>query len=611
MATDADDNDADARFVRVTDLATLESQGQQVVSEGGRAVALFHHDGRVFAVDNRCPHMGFPLVRGSVEEGILTCHWHHARFELEAGDTFDIWADDVQTFPVEVRDDGVYLDPDPDPDVPPAVRWRNRLADGLQENLPLVMAKSIVGLDDCGKGFHTPLETAVDFGTKYRDTGWGRGLTTLGCAANLRSEVGGRDKRRAMFLGVREVADECAGEPPRFQQYAFDNRNVSKERLKGWFRDNCEVRDSDGAERVLLTAIATLPPEDVAEIVFSAATDHRYMNAGHTLDFINTAFETLDHLEGGAHRDSATPSGGGSGPRGYDERAAGVLASTVDQITDATRSEERSSWRTPVDIAGLCADANDLLPDLVAAGAGERWERPEGFVETLLGEDPEAIIDALTDAVREGATTVQLADAVARAATRRVTYFSTNNEFGDWNTVHHTFTYADAVHRAAGRTDATELYRACFDGAMSVYLDRFLNSPRAPVPEPGESDRDPVAVREELLACFDEQGEVNRAAALVSEHFDAGGDPADLKRTLGRGLLREDAGFHTLQNVEAGFRRFEAVSDGGSEAPFERRVALMAPARYMAAHFPTRREAEQTFSIATRLHRGERLHEVE
>jgi hypothetical protein len=37
----------------------------------------------------------------------------------------------------------------------------------------------------------------------------------------------------------------------------------------------------------------------------------------------------------------------------------------------------------------------------------------------------------------------------------------------------------------------------------------------------------------------------------------------------------------------------------------------MAPARYMAAHFPTRREAEQTFSIATRLHRGERLHEVE
>jgi len=75
---------------------------------------------------------------------------------------------------------------------------------------------------------------------------------------------------------------------------------------------------------------------------------------------------------------------------------------------------------------------------------------------------------------------------------------------------------------------------------------------------------------------------------------------------LGRGLLREDAGFHTLQNVEAAFQRHDYVDDEEGQ-----RVALMATARYMAAHFPTNRENEQTFSIATRLHRGERLHEAE
>ena len=36
-------------------------------------------------------HMGFPLNRGSLEDGILTCHWHHARFELTSGCTFDLW----------------------------------------------------------------------------------------------------------------------------------------------------------------------------------------------------------------------------------------------------------------------------------------------------------------------------------------------------------------------------------------------------------------------------------------------------------------------------------------------------------------------------------------
>jgi nitrite reductase/ring-hydroxylating ferredoxin subunit len=69
--------------------------------------------GQVFALDNRCPHMGFPLHRGTVRDGILTCHWHHAKFDLASGCTLDPFADDDAAFAVEVRDDMVYLDPRP------------------------------------------------------------------------------------------------------------------------------------------------------------------------------------------------------------------------------------------------------------------------------------------------------------------------------------------------------------------------------------------------------------------------------------------------------------------------------------------------------------------
>jgi nitrite reductase/ring-hydroxylating ferredoxin subunit len=225
-------------YVPVCDLADLEEEGRTVVQYDGRAVALFFHEEEVHAVDNRCPHMGFPLVRGTVEEGVLTCHWHHARFELAEGDTFDPWADDVQTFPVEVGDGEVRIDPDPEPTVPPATRWRNRLADGMQEDITLVQAKAVIGVDEHGDGFRTPLETAANFGTKYRASGWGRGLTTLSYMAEIHRDVGGRDRRRAMFTGVREVSDNVAGEAPRFQQHAFENRDLSKERLKSWFREN-------------------------------------------------------------------------------------------------------------------------------------------------------------------------------------------------------------------------------------------------------------------------------------------------------------------------------------------------------------------------------------
>jgi nitrite reductase/ring-hydroxylating ferredoxin subunit len=571
-------------FVQVAQFEDLRENGREIVAPAGKAVALFHHEGEVYAVDNRCPHMGFPLSEGSVDDGILTCHWHHARFELACGDTFDIWADDVQTYPTAVRDGEVYIDPDPEPDVPPETYWRNRLVDGLSENLSLVMAKSVIHLDDLGEGFTTPLETTLEFGISYRSMGWGRGLTTLGAMANLYGWVGGQDKRRAMYVGAREVADETAGEPPRFDQYALDNEALTKERLKGWFRENCEVRDATGAERTIRTAAAVLPPDEVVEILVAAATDHLYMNSSHTLDFLNKACETLDHV-------------------GWD-RAPDVLGSTVEQIANGSRAEERSQWRQPVDVASLVFDAHDALPDLVAAGDGREWERPDDFVELLLSDDPELIVDTLQGAVQAGATAAQLTDAVADAATRRVAHFATSNEFNDWNTVHHTFSYTNAAHELARRTDAVEAYRPAFDGAMSVYLDRFLNQPAARLPDPEGSDREPAPIRDDLLATFDEQGRVDDAGALAAEHFAAGGDPEALVRTLGEGLLREDPQFHTLQNVEGAIRRYDRA-----EAETGERLALVATARYLAAHSPTRRSSEQTFDIARRLYRGETLHE--
>jgi nitrite reductase/ring-hydroxylating ferredoxin subunit len=575
MATD--------NYVQVADLDTLESDGRKLTTEGGQAIALFYHDGEVYAVDNRCPHMGFPLAKGSVDEGILTCHWHHARFELACGDTFDIWADDVQTYPTEIRDGDVYLDPHPEPDVPPDTYWRNRLVDGLSENISLVMAKAVIHLDDIDDGFTTPLETTLEFGINYRAMGWGRGLTTLGTMANLYDWVDHDQKLRAMYVGTREVADEVSGSPARFDQYALDNEELTKDRLKSWLRENCEVRDSDGAERCLRTAATILPPEDVVEILLAAATDHLYLNNSHTLDFLNKACETLDHV-------------------GW-ENAPDVLGSTVQQLTDASRAEERSAWRQPIDVASLVFDAHEALDELVTAGEGRNWKRPDEFVETLLSDDPVDIIDSLRDAIKAGATPEQVTDAVARAATRRVAHFGTSNEFNDWNTVHHTFSYTNAAHELARRTDASVAYRPAFDGAMSVYLDRFLTEPATPLPDPDSPNESPEEIRTALLEAFDQQGTVNEAGRLVAEHFDADGDPEMLIRTLGEGLLREDPQFHTLQNVEGAIRRYErADTERG------KRIPLISTARYMSAHFPTRRSSEQTFEIARRLHRGEKLH---
>jgi nitrite reductase/ring-hydroxylating ferredoxin subunit len=576
---------ASGDLVRVGTAEEVRSDSPVTAPVDGTAVAVFFHEGEFHAVDNRCPHMGFPLSEGTVEDGILTCHWHHARFELSCGDTFDPFADDVPNYEVERRDGEVFVHAEPQRERDPADHWADRLETGLEENLSLVIAKSVIGLDDAGVSYAVPLARGVEFGTQYREDGWSSGLTILAAMANVVDDLRPEDRKRATYTGLRHVASDCAGEPPRFDQPAFEMDDPAPGRLTDWFRENVEVRDEDGAERVLRTAVRECDRAAVERMLFAAATDHLYLDGGHTLDMLNKGIETLDHL-------------------GWDDHAADVLASLVPRLTGATRSEELSSWRQPVDLAGLLFDAYDDLDEVVAAGTGKEWTPPEGFDETLLGGDPEAIVDALTGAVEAGASTTELANRVCHAAATRVAQFGTSNEFSDWNTVHHTFTYANAVRQATGRIDATELYRGVFDAAANVYLDRFLNTPPATIPDSGATDRDPDATREDLLESFDTEGQVDHAADLVGEYLDSGADPAGLKRTLGRGLLREDAGFHTLQALEAGFQQFDLA-----DSAHERRVALVAVGRYLAAHFPTRREANQTFRIAERLNRGEAVHE--
>jgi hypothetical protein len=137
-----------------------------------------------------------------------------------------------------------------------------------------------------------------------------------------------------------------------------------------------------------------------------------------------------------------------------------------------------------------------------------------------------------------------------------------------------------------------------------VYLDRFLNTPPARLPKAEANGAAPDHILAEFLPLLDRQQQVNEAGTLVARYLAAEGDEARLLATLGQALAREDRDFHTIQTVEAAFAQ-HALLRGTPEATH----ALIAAARYLAAHSPTVRAEGQTFQIADRLHRGEKLYE--
>ena len=103
-------------YVKIGALNRLRVRKWARVELQGQSIALFYHDGKVSAIHNRCPHSGYPLETGTVKDGVVTCIWHQARFDLATGESFDQdLSEDICTYAVEVVDGEIWVNPEPRP----------------------------------------------------------------------------------------------------------------------------------------------------------------------------------------------------------------------------------------------------------------------------------------------------------------------------------------------------------------------------------------------------------------------------------------------------------------------------------------------------------------
>ena len=613
-------------------------------------VAIFIYDSKMYAIDNRCPHMGFPLNQGTVKDGILTCHWHHARFDLMNGGTFDQWAGDVTSFPVEIRNGNEIWIDIPQIVDPNSYNCRHQilLDNALKRNIPLIIAKTVIAIlddkrnkenntfnkKDSDDGLLNIFRVGLDFGSHYKQSGWGQGLTIHTCMMNIIPYLDAEDIPYALYHGLSAVAQDCASMPPRFKISPLPKPWPDLHTIKRWFRQFIESRDAQAAERCIVTAVRLgANSSQISNILFAAATDHRLLDIGHVLDFTNKALEALDII-GWDNSDNK-------------ELVESVLSSLVPGYANAERMEESNSWRYPIDLIGILEKAFKKLPIVLNNGirrrgqAGQdkirkRWDQRRNHLMTvLLGDDPQLIVNSLLDALSRGTSEEELASTVADTAALRIVQFHTRNEFTDWDAILHTFTYTNAVHHALRRIATQELLRGVFDGAMRVYLNRFLNVPPVPLPKPTKSTEerntnnnvvdddddstlkeDPeILLKEVFLLLLDKQQQVNQAGQLMMDYlYDNKGKPDRPLAAIGKAMLREDRNFHSIQMIEAVFRQYSLASTDDNYQDNDvnsatRTHMLVAAARYLAAHSPTMRSQGRTFQIANQLYHGEHLFE--
>ncbi len=109
----------DAHWHRVA--ASGDVQGKEPVAcqAAGIALALVRLGEEVFAVEDRCPHMAYPLTQGVARDGRLICTWHHWEFDLPDQQRFLQPHCRCTIYPVRENDGAVYVQVDPENLPPP------------------------------------------------------------------------------------------------------------------------------------------------------------------------------------------------------------------------------------------------------------------------------------------------------------------------------------------------------------------------------------------------------------------------------------------------------------------------------------------------------------
>ena len=97
------------KWHRVGTKDPLDDNSVTSVAAGVKAICLAKFEGTYYALDNHCPHQGGPLGEGLIENGYVRCPWHGYEYAPQDGSPPGGYDDRVETYPLEIRDDGIYV----------------------------------------------------------------------------------------------------------------------------------------------------------------------------------------------------------------------------------------------------------------------------------------------------------------------------------------------------------------------------------------------------------------------------------------------------------------------------------------------------------------------
>jgi len=400
----------------VADSAELEAKGSMIVRVEGRQIALFKEDDVIFAVDNRCPHEGYPLQQGTLDAKRcqLTCQWHNWKFDVRTGKAL-VGQDSVKAYQVRILDGRVALDlSEPDPEEREReiygglwVGFARRQYGRMVRDVARLVSEGF----DAEKAVREAMRRChdrVEYGVHH---GWAAAADWLTLYDASRD-----DEQRVICIVeiLDQFAENALGEP--VYPYTTARRAYAAEDLA----HALEAEDEDSAIALVHGALDQgLGWQDLEPVLVRAAMAH-YYDFGHTLIYIQKIGELARRFG--------------------DESLIYLLPPLIRSICFATREDKIPEFRRY---------AEQIADRPAGFGTGHRIDEPAALAGISLDQ---AFTELRMRVPRLSA--MALAELLMAACARNMTRYDLSHdrsvafgvaESGNWLELTHALTFAHAL----------------------------------------------------------------------------------------------------------------------------------------------------------------------
>jgi len=260
----------------------LRRDGAAVAKVGGKQLALFLADGKIFACNNRCPHEGYPLREGTVNgDCVLTCNWHGWKFDLKTGDNL-FQGDRLRLYPTRLENGTVMVDITDPPPAEQQARAIDHLRTAFDDHEYDRIAREVARLVKAGGDPARAVVAAIHW--SHDRLRFGMTHAYAGAEGWLRLHDRRKNETERALVSIVEpiayIAWECLREPA----YPFETESAKFDRAD--FAAAIEAQDESKAVAMLRGAIDAGAGFAGLERPLTAAALNHYADFGHSLIYL-------------------------------------------------------------------------------------------------------------------------------------------------------------------------------------------------------------------------------------------------------------------------------------------------------------------------------------